>query len=78
MTAAEQVYELLKAMPPHQVGEVLDFAKFLKQKAASHSGVETTHTSDDSGLLAETVEPDLKPLITLPGYIPDGWKDAIY
>ena len=22
--------------------------------------------------------PKLKPLLTLPGYVPDGWKDAIY
>ena len=22
--------------------------------------------------------PNLKPLLTLPGYVPDGWKDAVY
>ena len=63
MTVAEQLLEILHALPPEQQAEVLDFAEFLR-------------------LRLKPVPPlpaaDLKPLPTLEGRVPPGWKDAIY
>lgn len=39
MTIADQIYALVKALPPEQASEVLDFAEFIRAK---HSRAEQT------------------------------------
>ncbi len=63
MNTAERIYELLKALPEAQASEVLDFVKFLQHKSQQ---------------VAVSSEPQLLPLPVLEGYLPQGWKDAIY
>ncbi len=63
MTVAEQLLAILHALPPEQQAEVLDFAEFLRLR------------------LKPAPQPpaaDLKPLPILDGWVPPGWKDAIY
>lgn len=69
MTSAERVYELVKDMPPNQISEILNFAEFIKQKSTSKNSEASTTNSK---------EPQLQPLMVSKGYVPDGWKDAIY
>lgn len=71
MSTAEKIYELVKTMPETQISEVLDFAEFLKQKAFVK--VEEQKLTED-----RAVPPQLVSLPTLSGYIPQGWKEAIY
>jgi hypothetical protein len=63
MTVEEQLLETLHALPPAQQAEVLDFAEFLRLRVKPAS---------------QFPEADLKPLPTLEGRVPPGWKDAIY
>lgn len=63
MTTAKRIYELVKALPEAQASEVLDFVKFLQHKSQQAS---------------VSSEPQLLPLPVLEGYLPQGWKDAIY
>jgi Protein of unknown function (DUF2281) len=37
MTLAEQIYELVKTLPPDQASEVLTFAEFLRAKHSSEA-----------------------------------------
>lgn len=64
MTTAERIYELVKALPEAQASEVLDFVKLLQHKSRQVAAV--------------SPEPQLLPLPALEGYVPQGWKDAIY
>ena len=63
MTVEEQLLETLHALAPAQQAEVLDFAEFLRLRSRSAPQLPAT---------------ELKPLPTLEGRIPPGWKDAIY
>jgi Protein of unknown function (DUF2281) len=54
METPEKIYELVKTMPADQASEVLDFVKFLNQKARLRSGQETPgDTSSSGGLLTD-------------------------
>ncbi len=48
----------------------------LKQVASTHEAIRIV--LDDKDEVDITPTPTLKPLITFEGYVPDGWKDAIY
>jgi hypothetical protein len=63
MTVEEQLLEVLHALSPEQQAEVLDFAEFLRLR------VKPAPQAPAAGL---------KPLPTLDGRVPPGWKDAIY
>lgn len=63
MSTAERIYELVKALPEAQASEVLDFVEFLQYKFQQ---------------AAVSSEPQLLPSPVLKGYLPQGWKDAIY
>lgn len=63
MSTAERIYELVKALPEAQASEVLNFVEFLQHKS------QQAVISSESQLL---------PLPVLKGYVPQGWKDAIY
>ena len=69
MISAEKIYELIKDMPPHQIGEVFDFAESLKQRSSKKNSELSISSSEDL---------QLEPLLVSEGYVPDGWKDAIY
>jgi Protein of unknown function (DUF2281) len=46
MTIAEQIYTLVKALPPEQASEILTFAEFVRTKhLSSHSSTETNPAS---------------------------------
>lgn len=64
MSTAEKIYELVKGMPEEQVGEVLNFVESLQHKSQQ--------------AVATPSEPQLLPLPVLEGFMPQGWKDAIY
>ena len=64
MSTAEQIYELVKALPEAQASEVLDFVEFLQHKFQQ--------------VVVIPPESQLLPLPVLEGYVPQGWKDAIY
>lgn len=64
MSTAERIYELVKALPEAQAREVLDFVEFLQHKSQSVTAV--------------TSEAQLLSLPVLEGYVPQGWKDAIW
>jgi hypothetical protein len=63
MTVEEQILETLHILPPERQAEVLDFAEFLRLRLKPAPQLPAA---------------DLKPLPTLEGRIPPGWKDAIY
>jgi hypothetical protein len=63
MTIEEQLLEILHTLPPAQQAEVLDFAEFLRLRSKP---------------VPQLPAAELKPLPTLEGRIPPGWKDAIY
>ena len=63
MTVEEQLLETLHALPPAQQAEVLDFAEFLRLRVKPAPQVPAA---------------DLEPLPILDGWVPPGWKDAIY
>jgi hypothetical protein len=63
VTVEERILETLHALPPAQQVEVLDFAEFLRLR------VKPAPQAPAAGL---------KPLPTLDGRVPPGWKDAIY
>ena len=63
MTVEEQLLETLHALPPAQQAEVLHFAEFLRLRLKP---------------APQVLAADLKPLPTLDGWVPPGWKDAIY
>lgn len=63
LSTAEQIYQLVKALPEAQASEVLDFVKFLQHKSQQ---------------AAVSSKPQLLPLPVLEGYTPQGWKNAIY
>jgi hypothetical protein len=63
MTVEEQLLEVLHALPREQQAEVLDFAEFLRLRLKPAPQVPAA---------------GLKPLPTLEGRVPPGWKDAIY
>jgi hypothetical protein len=63
MTVEEQLLEVLHALPREQQAEVLDFAEFLRLRLKPAPQLPAA---------------DLKPLPTLEGRVPPGWKDAIY
>lgn len=44
MNIAQRIYELVKAMPQEQANEVLDFAEFIRHKAALKVGSEQLST----------------------------------
>ncbi|HEX9867773.1 MAG TPA: DUF2281 domain-containing protein [Candidatus Tectomicrobia bacterium] len=62
MTVEEQLLETLHTLPPAQQAEVLDFAEFLRLRLNPAPQLPAV---------------ELKPLPTLEGWIPPGWKDAI-
>ena len=54
METPEKIYELVKALPEDQASEVLDFVKFLNQKAQLRSGQEApSDASSSRGLLTD-------------------------
>jgi hypothetical protein len=63
MTIEEQVLIVLRSLPAEKQREVLDFAEFLRDREPTFA--------------AEPAE-ELLPLPILEGYVPEGWKDAIY
>jgi hypothetical protein len=63
MTVEEQLLETLHTLPPAQQAEVLDFAEFLRLRIQP---------------ALQLPAADLKPLPSLDGRVPPGWKDAIY
>jgi hypothetical protein len=63
MTIEEQLLEDLHHLPPEQQAEVVDFAAFLRYRAA--------HRVRPGAV-------ELEPLPVLCGRVPSGWKDAIY
>jgi hypothetical protein len=63
MTVEEQLLETLHALSPAQQAEVLDFAEFLRLRLKP---------------APQFPAADLKPLPSLDGRVPPGWKDAIY
>jgi hypothetical protein len=63
VTVEEQILETLHTLPPAQQAEVLDFAEFLQLRLKPTSQLPAA---------------DLKPLPSLDGRVPPGWKDAIY
>ena len=63
MTIEEQILETLRALPPEQQAEVLDFAELLRLRVTP---------------VPQPPAADLIPLPTLDGRAPPGWKDAIY
>lgn len=62
MRIADKIYEMVQQMPEEKACEVLDFVEFLQQKYS----------------LQAQSQPSLKPLPVLEGFVPSGWKDAIY
>jgi len=62
MNIATRIYEMVQHMPEERASEVLDFVEFLQQKYSTSSQTQKT----------------LKPLPVLEGFVPSGWKDAIY
>ena len=59
----DQVLSVLRVLPPAQQREVLNFAEFLQQhRQPTEPGPTTT----------------LLPLPVLEGWVPAGWKEAIY
>ena len=68
MPPAEKIYELVKDMPPNQISEMLNFAEFLKRKSEHKKESQPQYS----------VEVELKPRILSDGYVPEGWKDAVY
>ncbi len=63
MSPVERIYELVKALPEAQANEVLDFVELLQHKSQQ---------------AAVSSKLQLLPLPVLKGYVPQGWKDAIY
>ena len=63
MTVEEQILETLYTLPAAQQAEVLDFAEFLRLR------MKPAPQAPAAGL---------KPLPTLDGRVPLGWKGAIY
>jgi len=63
MTVEEQILETLHTLPPAQQAEVLHFAEFLRLRLKPAPQLPAA---------------DLKPLPSLDGRVPPGWKDAIY
>lgn len=62
MSIADKIYPMVRHMPEERASEVLDFIEFLQQKYSATSRTEKT----------------LRPLPVLEGFVPSGWKDAIY
>ena len=62
MEVADKIYKIVKNMPEKQAHEVLNFAEFLQHKSPDKVRQEVA----------------LKPLPVFPGYVPPGWKNAIY
>jgi hypothetical protein len=59
----DQVLSVLRVLPPVQQREVLDFAEFLQQHR------QPTEPGPTATLL---------PLPVLEGWVPTGWKEAVY
>jgi hypothetical protein len=62
MNVADKIYEIVKTMPEEKVNQILDFVEFLHHKSS----------------LSAQKEMELKSLPILQGYVPSGWKEAIY
>ena len=54
----------------------LSFEEVIRQVLAEQKTV-TVQVSDNQAVTIQ-LKPALKPMLVLDGYIPEGWKDAVY
>lgn len=54
MNTAEKIYELVKAMPEEQAGEILNFVEFVQQKARNKPTQTGKPLLDYAGILKDS------------------------